>query len=90
MKKTLLSLFILLLIVTTTFSQTTIDLDVKSVPKTEQQLIEKAVKTDNTAKYKGENHPIYKSATGKFFIVVLAKSGNYYRKYIKAELLAGS
>lgn len=53
-------------------------------PKTEAQLMEHSVKTEDKAIYKGIEYPIRRSNHGKLFIIVQSPtSKNYYRKYIK-------
>ena len=56
----------------------------KKTPKTEVQLMENSVKTEDKAVYKGLTYPIRRSNNGKLFIIVQSPtSKNWYRKYIK-------
>jgi hypothetical protein len=63
------------------------------VPKTEAELIEGATKTelmfqpvDKDNKPVGQKLPVYKSETGKSFVLRTAKeSGNLYRQYITTK-----
>ena len=41
-----------------------------------------ATKTADVAIYHGQELPVYKSTRGKFFIYVVSKSGNKYKKYL--------
>lgn len=81
------SLFIIILILCTftVSAQRVINLDsLKKAPKTEVQLMEHSVKTEDVAIYKGTKYPIRRSDNGKLFIIVQSPtSKNYYRKYIK-------
>ena len=41
--------------------------------------------TGDTAIYKGITYHVYKSKSGKLFIIVTSKSGKDYRKYLKND-----
>jgi hypothetical protein len=59
------------------------NLDEKAQVKTTKESLVKTSKlTSNTCVYKGAKHPVYMSSRGKYFIVVLSRNGNYYKKYI--------
>ena len=82
----ILSITILTLPVYAQLQGHTYDLDSSATkkPKTESELISDSEQTADYAIYKGIRYPVYKSKTGKIFIIVKAKtSGNLYRKYIK-------
>jgi hypothetical protein len=51
-------------------------------PKTEQDLIKTATKTNDLAIYKGKQSTVYQSKNGKLFIIVESKNGKLYKKYI--------
>lgn len=57
-------------------SQTIYNLDKK------KDTTSSAIKTNDVAIYHGAKLPVYKSARGKFFIYVISKSGNTYKKYL--------
>lgn len=50
----------------------------KSPPKTVEQLTKNAQKTPLLY----EGNIIYKTTTGKFFVVQQSKAGNFYKKYV--------
>jgi hypothetical protein len=56
-------------------------------PKTAAELTSGATKTDYTFQTKdGDKLPVWKSATGKFFVLrTSASSGNLYRQYITIQ-----
>lgn len=61
------------------------DLDVKHT-KTQEDCLINSNPTNNKAKYKNVEYPVYLTKNGKLFIVVLNKQGTgYYRKYIPQQ-----
>jgi len=79
MKHLFYTLLLILLISTTVSAQKVYNLD---LPKTEQQLIGKSVKTLDKAIYKGISNTVYKSVKGKLFFIYTNKKGNPAKKYV--------
>lgn len=68
-----------LMIFSATFAQTSVGVTpTKSPPKTVEQLTKNAQKTPLFY----EGNIIYKTTTGKFFVVQQSKTGNFYKKYV--------
>lgn len=74
-----------ILLSTLMYSQKVYDLDIKT-PKTFEELVGSSEETKDKAVYKGNTYTVYKSKTGKLFIVYMNKKGNYTKKYIPKEL----
>lgn len=75
---------LLFLFIQVAISQQTYNLDtVKTVPKTEEQLIGKSTSTQDKAIYNNTTYVVYKSVNNKLFIVYKNRSGNWSKKYIK-------
>lgn len=79
MKHLFLTLLLVLLLSNTVSAQKVYNLD---LPKTEQQLIGKSIKTQDKAIYKGVSNTVYKSAKGKLFFIYNNKKGNPAKKYV--------
>jgi len=53
---------------------------------TEASIIGKSIPVQGlVAVYKGEKKQVYKTSTGKHFIAILSRNGNWYKKYITVE-----
>lgn len=53
---------------------------------TEASIIGKSTPVQGlVAVYKGEKKQVYKTSTGKHFIAIISRNGNWYKKYITVE-----